>query len=155
MKNVTYVTYVTPGATIFAFKGPYLRHSNSLFRWYSQLGILTFIVCTFKKSYNLLKLSKCFRDNIGNRLLQGNTVIARGLTYYKSLDSWVWWGLISCMGKFVTPLDSMRRAASLARNCSVISTWWVFFDLWRFCSNVALYDTLFSYVLYLPYLMSL
>ena len=27
------------------------------------------------------------------------------------------------------PFDSMRRAASLARNCSITYTWWVLFDL--------------------------
>ena len=37
--------------------------------------------------------------------------------------------LTSCIGKFFKPLDGIRRVASLARNSSITSTWWGFFDL--------------------------
>ena len=38
-------------------------------------------------------------------------------------------GLISCIGKFFKPLDNIRRVASLSRNSSITSTWWIFFDV--------------------------
>ena len=52
-------------------------------------------------------------------------------------------GLLSCIGKFFKPLDNILRAASLARNISITSTWWIFFDLLSCYSHIALYVTNF------------
>ena len=32
-------------------------------------------------------------------------------------------GLISCIGKFLKPLDNIQKVASLARSSSITSTW--------------------------------
>ena len=80
------------------------------------------MVCTFQKSYHLLKLSKMLMGNICNLLLQGNGAITSVLAYCKTLQDESDRGLISCIGKFFNPLDNIRRVASLARNSSITST---------------------------------
>ena len=80
------------------------------------------LVCTFHKSYHLLKLSNMLMGNICNWLLQDNGAITRVLAYCKSLQDESDRGLISCIGNCFKPLDNIRRIASLARNSSITST---------------------------------
>ena len=81
----------------------------------------------------------------------------RPLIYKASSSSTTprWLLIVSCIGKFFQPLDNIQRVASLARNRCITSTWWVFFDLLSCCSHIALYVTIFPWVLCKLYLMSL
>ena len=61
------------------------------------------MVCTFQKSWHLLKLSKMLLGNIYNWLLQGNGAI----TSAKSLQDESDRGVISFTGKFFKHLDNI------------------------------------------------
>ena len=80
-KNVTYVTlwgaYMFSKVQICDAKIVYV---DDLANWKSNL-----MVCTFQKSFQLLKLSKMLIVNICNWLLQVNGAITRVLAYCKIL----------------------------------------------------------------------
>ena len=64
------------------------------------------------------------------------------LVYGKPLQDESDRGLVSCIRKFFISFDNIRRVASLARNSSMTSTWWVFFDLLSRYSQIELYNKL-------------